>query len=91
MNSRDKLIHIQQALEVEQSAAMPDLQHTMTLKGNLMDAYKEEESFWSQKSRDRWLEEGDQNTQFFHVSVKASRKRKRLDFLVDSKGKVQRL
>ena len=39
------------------------------LKRKLVDAYKREEIYWSQKARVQWLKEADKNTSFFHASV----------------------
>lgn len=55
-----------------------------------MRAYKEEGSFWSQKSRDRWLKDGDENTKYFHASIKANRAKKTSKKLEDENGNVQR-
>lgn len=39
------------------------------LKDQLDLAYREEEQYWTQKTRAQWLEEGDKNTSFFNASV----------------------
>lgn len=60
------------------------------IKTQLLEAYKEEESYWSQRSRQTWLYEGDNNTKFFHASVQANRSRKRIEKLIDLNGAVQK-
>nr|XP_027071698.1 uncharacterized protein LOC113696490 [Coffea arabica] len=57
-----------------------------TLKLQLSKAYKDEELFWSQKSRSRWLKEGDKNTAYFHLSVMAARKRNNISILQKANG-----
>ncbi|KAH9310079.1 hypothetical protein KI387_037990, partial [Taxus chinensis] len=44
-----------------------------SLLSELGDLLLKEESYWHQKSREIWLKDGDQNTKFFHASVKARR------------------
>ena len=48
------------------------------LKGQLKQAYMEEELYWSQKARCKWLKHGDKNTQFFHANVRGRRKKNRM-------------
>ncbi|CAA7026408.1 unnamed protein product [Microthlaspi erraticum] len=62
LNSRDRIIQIQIALEAEQSTNFPGAQKVFILKKELVKAYRDEELFWSQKSRAKWLKEGDKNT-----------------------------
>ncbi|XP_027155460.1 uncharacterized protein LOC113766368 [Coffea eugenioides] len=56
------------------------------LKLQLSKAHKDEELYWSQKSRSRWLKEGDKNTAYFHLSVMAKRKRNRINMLQKANG-----
>ncbi|WOL14688.1 hypothetical protein Cni_G23469 [Canna indica] len=39
----------------------------------LLKAIQEEETFWRQKSRIKWLKEGDKNLAFFHATTKIRR------------------
>ncbi|WZY80122.1 hypothetical protein YC2023_026506 [Brassica napus] len=68
----------QQALEEALSMPVADLPHIQTLTNTLLVAYREEESFWLQRSRIQWLKKGDRNTGFFHA---ATRKRRALNNL----------
>lgn len=78
------------SLEKEQSENPPNYSLVFRLKRELLQAYREEEMFWSQKSRDNWLAEGDGNTKFFHFSVKENRAKKSLEMLIDEKGHEQK-
>ena len=52
----------------------------------LLQAYKAEEEFWKQRSRQLWLTLGDRNTCFFHASTKSRRARNKLIVIEDSEG-----
>ncbi|XP_039044866.1 uncharacterized protein LOC120184481 [Hibiscus syriacus] len=45
------------------------------MRSELWRLYKIEEQIWFQKSRARWVEEGDRNTRFFHTCALIRRKR----------------
>mgnify|MGYP004722246481 CR=1 FL=1 len=56
------------------------------LKKRLAEAYKNEEIYWSQKARQKWLEEGDKNTNYFHACVAGRRKRNRIGLIQKRDG-----
>lgn len=89
LNSRDKIKQIQCALEVEQSLLVPTLVKINFLKAELVKAYKEEELYWKQRSKERWAVKGDLNTKYYHASVKSNRARKKIIKLMDNRGTEQ--
>lgn len=72
-----------------QSERWPNLHQVHILKRELSKAYKDEELYWSQKSRQRWLRSGNRNSKYFHGSVKGNRARKRIEKLKDARGVFQ--
>lgn len=57
------------------------------VKRDLSHAYREEESFWRQHSRVRWLKLGDMNTKYFHICAKGRKTRNNILLLKDSQGR----
>lgn len=53
-----------------------------------IDLRNQEESFFRQKSRVRWLKEGDRNTKFFHHSVKRRQLTNRILSVKDQSGAI---
>ena len=53
-------------------------------------AYRDEENFWKQKSKDDWILFGDGNTKLFHAAVKISRSKNEIVKLIDKDGNTQR-
>ena len=90
LNSLDKINQLHVALEQEQSSSFPLASRVIGLKNQLLVAYREEESFWSQRSREKWMVEGESNTKFFHASVQANRSKKRIEGLTDVNGNIQK-
>ncbi|KAJ4837849.1 hypothetical protein Tsubulata_001664 [Turnera subulata] len=60
------------------------------LEDELLEEYhcilSQEEIFWHQKSRLKWMIEGDRNTRFFHVSTILRRKHNRVEALKTDEG-----
>lgn len=60
-------------LDLALSAPTPDPILIASLTDTLRKAYKEEDSFWAQRSRISWLKNGDRNTGFFHAVTRQRR------------------
>ncbi|AAG03119.1 F5A9.24 [Arabidopsis thaliana] len=89
LNSLDKINQLEAALEKEQSLVWPIFQRVSVLKKDLAKAYREEEAYWKQKSRQKWLRSGNRNSKYFHAAVKQNRQRKRIEKLKDVNGNMQ--
>ena len=87
-NSLSRITNARAALELEQSAVFPRGALVFSLKFDLCKANHDEEVFWSQKSRAKWMHSGDKNTSFFHASVKDNRGKQHLDQLSDVNGNL---
>ena len=59
-----------------------------SLNKELLLAYKVEEEFWKQRSRQLWLTLGDKNTGFFHASTRGRRARNRITVLGNQEGEA---
>ncbi|XP_071933514.1 uncharacterized protein [Coffea arabica] len=55
-------------------------------QANFLQALANEEFFWKQKARIKWLQEGDSNTKFFHSYVQDKRARLRISRIKSSMG-----
>ncbi|WZZ02029.1 hypothetical protein YC2023_074357 [Brassica napus] len=82
----DRIHQAEAALEHEQSALQQSTARIRLLKEDLVKAQRDEETYWWQKSRDKWLSRGDRNSHFFHISVNAARARNNIDKLVNAEG-----
>ena len=52
------------------------------------DLLSKEEIFWKQKSREKWLEEGDRNTKFFHNSTLINRAKNKISSIKTQDGSI---
>lgn len=56
------------------------------LKASIDRLWKQEESYWNQRSRIKWLQCGDRNTKFFHATTIQRMARNRSERIKDNNG-----
>ncbi|KAL4379818.1 hypothetical protein GQ457_02G032950 [Hibiscus cannabinus] len=54
--------------------------------GNIDDVLAQEESLWFQRSRSRWIQDGNQNTRFYHQATKARQRRRNVTMIKLANG-----
>jgi hypothetical protein len=61
-----------------------------SLECDLINQYEDirnkEALLWKQKSREKWVQDGDRNTKFFHLTTMVRRRRNKIDGLFDIHG-----
>uniref|UniRef100_A0A803NRR4 Reverse transcriptase domain-containing protein n=1 Tax=Cannabis sativa TaxID=3483 RepID=A0A803NRR4_CANSA len=60
--------------------------NSQTAKQNLVETYAQREVFWRQRSKQMWLQDGDNNNKFFHASASARRRTNSIQKLKNSAG-----
>ncbi|XP_025628190.1 uncharacterized protein [Arachis hypogaea] len=74
-NSRKEIEDLQAKLEELRVAGINGGEKVTSLEEKLELAYLKEESYWREKSRIKWLKEGDQNTRFFYQKFQSRMRR----------------
>ena len=85
-NSQKRLKETRELLDLAMVNLIPDepLIHEPNVK--LLHLYKEDESFWKQRSRQLWLSLGDSNTGYFHASAKGRSAKNRFSVIENNCG-----
>lgn len=61
-------------------------QEVKELQKIIDDLWKQEEAYWSQRARLKWLEGGDRNSKFFHATTIQRRARNRIQRVKNGSG-----
>lgn len=70
----------------EMTGSDADLIALNRCQASYFHALADEELFWKQKTKTKWLAAGDQNTKFFHATVQARRSRMTITRIKDASG-----
>ncbi|GLT58776.1 hypothetical protein SLA2020_316440 [Shorea laevis] len=79
-----RLVGIQKALQFQNNLFLLNLEKELNQEYQLL--LKNEEDLWFLKSRTQWIQDGDRNTKFFHVSTIKRRSYNRIMGLKDLHG-----
>ncbi|CAA7020161.1 unnamed protein product [Microthlaspi erraticum] len=85
-NSKRAIEEKKQQLEEAMSARIADENRIQSINALLRAAYKEEESYWKQRSRHIWLALGDKNSGYFHAATRDRKRINSITMLEDESG-----
>lgn len=86
-NSSKALIRLKkERKELKESNGLWDSHQIKTLQKQIKEEAAKEEQFWRQKSRVKWLREGDNHTTIYHSTTKQRRKKNKINGLYDKNG-----
>ncbi|XP_043725765.1 uncharacterized protein LOC122672341 [Telopea speciosissima] len=83
-NAEDMVVRAE--IEAEQAPSDDSRRALKNARTNLHDVLLQEEIFWKQKSRVRWLKKGERNTIFFHTAINVQRCIGRVEKIRDANG-----
>lgn len=86
VNSQKQITVLKEKFDRAMADHIADDTYISLLNKSLLQAYKAEEDYWKQRSRQTWLALGDRNTAYFHASTKGRRARNRLTVIEDASG-----
>ncbi|CAN1147216.1 Transposon TX1 uncharacterized 149 kDa protein [Linum perenne] len=85
-NSARTIRELERKISSAKSQNSIDWETVLQLEFELADATRKEEMYWQLRGRENWLQKGDQNTSFFHISVAQRRYRNQVTSLKDDNG-----
>jgi hypothetical protein len=80
----DRVVREMEALKANQGEA--ESRRYQECSNRHVTLLVQEEGYWKQRAKMHWLQEGDLNTRFFHMSASTRSKKKRVTKIVDEAG-----
>ena len=76
-------------LEEEFVLSWEQIQKKVQLQSAILRSLEEEELYWFKRSREKWLHEGDSNTEYFHRIANGRRRKKNIVSLKDGDSVIE--
>ena len=86
LNSQQEILSLRLLLEAAMGNNETPQEEIDSLNWKLVVAYRLEEEFWKQRSRQLWLALGDRNTGFFHAATKGRRAINNISVIESNEG-----
>ncbi|CAA7029244.1 unnamed protein product [Microthlaspi erraticum] len=86
LNSRKKIEAKKAELENAMTNDESNEAQIYLINRELKDAYRAEEEYWRQRSRQLWLNLGDKNSGYFHAATRGRRAQNTISVIVDGNG-----
>lgn len=86
MNSEKNMEEIKTQLDAAMISSTATREEIKNLQQKLFAEYRSEEEFWYQKSRIKWLNFGDRNTNFYHAFTKTRYAKNTIHQIQDDEG-----
>ncbi|XP_024190144.1 uncharacterized protein LOC112194121 [Rosa chinensis] len=75
---------------IQKKLCVHDNPFLLNLEKELIKQYElvrdQEAMLWKQKSREKWIQDGDRNTKYFHITTMVRRRKNKIDGLFDDSG-----
>lgn len=78
----------QMQLLLNQDGPLENIVEISQIKKKIDDLWHQEELYWSQRARVKWLQDGDKNTKFFYATTIQRRGKNRIQRLQNSRGEL---
>lgn len=84
----EEIIRLKRELQIllDQGEKLRHGERIRLLQKKIDELWAQEEMYWGQRARVKWLHEGDRNTNFFHATAIQRRGRNRIQRIKDSNG-----
>jgi hypothetical protein len=63
-----------------------DIEETHQMETNLDNLLKNEETWWAQRAKAKWLQQGDKNSKYFHLKASQRKRKNKINFIHNQQG-----
>lgn len=80
------MLNFLETVELYRDLSIPESNFRNIISGKLICLLKEQRTFWKQRSKIKWVKEGDAGTKFFHAHATIRNRKNSITVLHDNLG-----